>query len=154
VAQLQNMHSCCRRASYILPNLAAQLSDAPEVALIRPLPILATCKICYINGIGELKLPLPGPLFLFAKTVKSAGLILSLLLSRPAPLPSDPWQPAHFDINSIRPFSISCAQTQVFITNMMQANSNCLPRGARTAASFASTEVTSSHIYVIRKCRG
>ena len=43
-----------------IPNLAAQLSDALEVALIRPLPFFATCKICYINGIGELKLPLPG----------------------------------------------------------------------------------------------
>src|SRR3984957_4086612 len=48
---LRNMHSCCRRASYILfPNIAAQL----EFALIHPFPIFATCKICYINELGEL----------------------------------------------------------------------------------------------------
>jgi hypothetical protein len=66
------------------------------------------------------------PLFLFARPVKSAGLIVSLLLNRPPPLPSEPWQLAHFDRNSILPLSISCAQTQVIVAVMMQAKNNCL----------------------------
>src|SRR5579872_5665522 len=72
------------------------------------------------------------PLLLFARAVRSAGLILSLLLSRPRPLPSEPWQPAHFDRNSIRPLSISCAQTQLFIAVTTQANRSCLQEVART----------------------
>ena len=81
------------------------------------------------------------PLFLFARPVKSAGLIVSLLLNRPAPLPSEPWQPAHFDRNSIRPFSISCAQTQVFVDVTMQAKNTLSPE-SRLHRNLHSTIIT------------
>jgi hypothetical protein len=54
------MLRCCRRASYIpFPNTAAQLSDALEVALIRPLLIF--CDVQDLLHKWKLeKLPLPG----------------------------------------------------------------------------------------------
>jgi hypothetical protein len=60
VTQLRNMLRCCRRASYIpFPNTAAQLSDALEVALIRPLLIF--CDVQDLLHKWKLeKLPLPG----------------------------------------------------------------------------------------------
>jgi hypothetical protein len=75
------------------------------------------------------------PLFFLASIVKSADLILSLLLFGPAPLPSSPWHSAHFDRNSIRPLSGSCAQTKAFVAITMEAINKSLETACCTAYS-------------------
>jgi len=51
--------------------------------------------------------PMSDRLHGFIEKVRRIGARKSAAARSSAPLPSDPWQPAHFDRNSIRPFSRS-----------------------------------------------